>query len=108
MSSGTTSKSRNLICTWLPQTTSAKQTLVNAERFTAPELKEYERKILAADERICEIERQLFIDIRSGVAAHAVRLRRTAAAIAQMDVLTMFAKLAADRGLHTAGIHLQR
>jgi DNA mismatch repair protein MutS len=75
-----------------------KQTLVNAERFTAPELKEYERKILAADERICEIERQLFIDIRSGVAAHAVRLRKTAAAIAQMDVLTTFAKLAADRG----------
>src|ERR1700726_3861950 len=75
-----------------------KQTLVNAERFTAPELKEYERKILAADERICEIERQLFVDIRSGVAAHAVRLRRTAAAIAQMDVLTTFAKLAADRG----------
>ena len=49
-----------------------KQTLVNAERFTAPELKEYERKILAADERICEIEKQLFIDIRSAVASHAV------------------------------------
>jgi len=75
-----------------------KQTLVNAERFTAPELKEYERKILAADERIAEIERQLFIDIRGGVANHAVRLRKTAAAIAQMDVLTTFAKLAADRG----------
>jgi DNA mismatch repair protein MutS len=75
-----------------------KQTLVNAERFTAPELKEYERKILAADERICEIEKQLFIDIRNAVATHAVRLRRTAAAIAQMDVLTTFAKLAADRG----------
>jgi DNA mismatch repair protein MutS len=39
-----------------------KQTLVNAERFTSPELKDYERKILAADERILEIERQLFID----------------------------------------------
>jgi len=75
-----------------------KQTLVNAERFTSPELKEYERKILAADERILEIERQLFIDIRSGVAANAARLRRTAAAVAQMDVLTAFAKLSADRG----------
>ncbi len=75
-----------------------KQTLVNAERFTSTELKEYERKILAADERILEIERQLFIDIRSGVAANAARLRRTAAAVAQMDVLTAFAKLAADRG----------
>src|SRR6266850_1662722 len=54
-----------------------KQTLVNAERFTSTELKEYERKILAADERILEIERQLFVDIRSGVAAKASRLRRT-------------------------------
>ena len=75
-----------------------KQTLVNAERFTSPELKEYERKILAADERIIEIERQLFIDLRSSIAAKAVRLRKTAAVIAQLDVLASFAKLAADRG----------
>jgi len=75
-----------------------KQTLVNAERFTSPELKEYERKILAADERILEIERQLFFDLRSGVAAKAARLRKTACAIAQLDVLAAFAKLAADRG----------
>jgi DNA mismatch repair protein MutS len=75
-----------------------KQTLVNAERFTSPELKEYERKILAADERILEIERQLFVDVRSSIAANAARLRSTAAAIAQMDVLTSLAKLAADRG----------
>ena len=75
-----------------------KQTLVNAERFISPELKEYERKILAADERILEIERQLFIDVRASVAAKAARLRRTAAAIAQLDVLVTFAKLAADRG----------
>jgi DNA mismatch repair protein MutS len=74
-----------------------KQTLVNAERFTSPELKDYERKILAADERILEIERQLFIDIRSGIAAKAARLRRTAAAVAKLDVLASFAKLAADR-----------
>jgi len=75
-----------------------KQTLVNAERFTSPELKEYERKILAADERISEIERQLFIDLRSSIAVQAARLRKTAAAIAQLDVLTSLAKLAADRG----------
>jgi DNA mismatch repair protein MutS len=59
-----------------------KQTLVNAERFTSAELKEYERKILAADERIVEIENR----------------RVTASAIAQLDVLTSFAKLAAERG----------
>ena len=74
-----------------------KQTLVNAERFTSSELKEYERKILAADERILEIERQLFIDLRSSIAAKASRLRKTASAIAQLDVLASFAKLAADR-----------
>src|SRR5579864_7245454 len=75
-----------------------KQTLVNAERFTTPELKEYESKILDADERILTIERQLFVDIRSSIAAKAARLRRTAVAVAQLDVLTAFAKLAADRG----------
>jgi DNA mismatch repair protein MutS len=75
-----------------------KQTLVNAERFTSPELKEYERKVLAADERILEIERQLFIEIRSTIAAKATRLRRTAAAVARLDVLACLAKLAADRG----------
>jgi DNA mismatch repair protein MutS len=74
-----------------------KQTLVNAERFTSPELKEYERKILAADERILEIERQLFVDLRAGIAGKASRLRKTAAAVAKLDVLATFAKLAADR-----------
>ena len=74
-----------------------KQTLVNAERFTSPELKGYERKILAADERILEIERHLYVEVRSGIAAKAGRLRTTAAAIAQLDVLASFAKLAADR-----------
>src|SRR6202166_1182205 len=75
-----------------------KQTLVNAERFTSAELKEYERKILAADERIAEIENRLFVELRSGVTAHAARLRVTASAIAQLDALTSFAKLAAERG----------
>lgn len=75
-----------------------KQTLVNAERFTCPELKGYERKIMAADERILEIERQLFIDVRSSVAAKAARLRTTATAVAQLDVLASFAKLATERG----------
>jgi DNA mismatch repair protein MutS len=74
-----------------------KQTLVNAERFTAPELKEHERKILAADERILEIERRLFLEVRGTVAAKAHRLRKTAAAIAQLDVLVNFARLAAER-----------
>lgn len=74
-----------------------KQTLVNAERFTSPELKDYERKVLEADERIIEIERRLYREVRENVAAQASRLRQTAAAIAQIDVLVNFAALAAER-----------
>src|SRR5580700_10137246 len=74
-----------------------KQTLVNAERFTTPELKEYETKVLAADERIAEIEKRLFAEVRAWVAQQSPRLRHTAAAIAQLDVLANFAVLAASR-----------
>jgi DNA mismatch repair protein MutS len=74
-----------------------KQTLVNAERYTTPELKEYERKVLEADGRIAEIERRLFSELRLWIGAQAVRLRRTANAIAQLDVLGNFARLAASR-----------
>jgi DNA mismatch repair protein MutS len=74
-----------------------KQTLANAERYTVPELKEYERKVLEADGRIAEIERRLFAELREWVAVQAPRLRRTAAAIAQLDVLVNFSRLAADR-----------
>jgi DNA mismatch repair protein MutS len=74
-----------------------KQTLVNAERFTTPELKDYERKVLDADERSAEIERQLFQELRQWIGEQATRLRRTAAAIAQLDVLGNFARIAASR-----------
>jgi DNA mismatch repair protein MutS len=74
-----------------------KQTLVNAERFTSPELKDYERKVLEADERIIEIERRLYREVREAIAVQASRLRQTAAAIAQVDVLVNFAALAAER-----------
>ncbi|HLJ41717.1 MAG TPA: DNA mismatch repair protein MutS, partial [Candidatus Acidoferrales bacterium] len=74
-----------------------KQTLVNAERFTSPELKDYERKVLDADERILEIERRLYREIRESIAAQASRLRQTSSAIAQLDVLANFARLAAER-----------
>ncbi len=74
-----------------------KQTLVNAERFTTPELKEYERKVLEADERILAMERRLFGELRGWLAEQAGRLRQTAAAVAQLDVLANFARLAATR-----------
>ena len=74
-----------------------KQTLVNAERFTSPELKEHEHKVLSAEERMQEIERRLYSEILEGIAQQAARLRKTAAAIAQVDVLVNFARLAAIR-----------
>ncbi|MGH9770756.1 MAG: DNA mismatch repair protein MutS, partial [Candidatus Acidiferrales bacterium] len=74
-----------------------KQTLVGAERFTSSELKEHERKVLSAEERVLEIERRLYAEIREAIAREAARLRRTAAAIAQLDVLVNFARIAAAR-----------
>src|ERR1700735_1576548 len=74
-----------------------KQTLVNAERFTSPELKSHEQKVLSAEERVREIERRLSREIREGMAREAGRLRKTASAIAQLDVLVNFARIAAAR-----------
>ena len=77
-----------------------KQTLVNAERFTTPELKELEAKILTAEERGQILELELFREIRRRVAAEAPRVRRTAQALAELDVLACFAVLAAERDYH--------
>jgi DNA mismatch repair protein MutS len=74
-----------------------KQTLVNAERFTTPELKEYERKILTAHERSIEIERRIFAELRSSVLEAAGRIKRASAAVAEADLLACFAHLAAER-----------
>ncbi len=73
-----------------------KQTLVNAERFTTHELKEYEAKVLDAQEKIVESERRLFAELRTAIAAEARRIRQTALALAEIDVLAAFAALAAN------------
>jgi DNA mismatch repair protein MutS len=75
-----------------------KQTLVNAERFTTPELKEYETKILTAQERSGEIERRLFAELRRQLLDAAGRMRGTARRVAEIDLLACFAHLAALRG----------
>lgn len=72
-----------------------KQTLVNAERFITPELKEYESLILNAEERIAEIEARLFREVVARVAAAAARLLGTARALARLDVLAALAEVAA-------------
>jgi DNA mismatch repair protein MutS len=74
-----------------------KQTLVNAERFITPELKEYEEKVLGAEDRIAELEFSLFQGIREQVAAEAERIARTADGVAVLDVLASLADLAHDR-----------
>jgi DNA mismatch repair protein MutS len=81
----------------VPQDYERKQTLVNAERFTTPELKEYEAKILDAQEKIVEIERRLFAELRAAIAAEAKRIRQTALALAEVDVLASLSQVAALR-----------
>ena len=81
----------------VPQDYERKQTLVGAERFTTPELKEYEMKILDAQEKIVEIERRLFTELRTAIAAEAKRIRQTALALAEVDVLASLAHIAALR-----------
>ncbi|HEX8985936.1 MAG TPA: DNA mismatch repair protein MutS, partial [Bryobacteraceae bacterium] len=71
-----------------------KQTLVNAERYTTPELKELERKVLQAEERILELEREIFGAVRGFAASHAARIRATAGVIAELDVATALAEVA--------------
>jgi len=80
----------------VPERYERKQTLVNAERFTTPELKEYERKVLDAEQRMQEIEQGLFLELRAMVGEHARRIRGTAAAVAEADVLANFAQLASE------------
>ncbi len=72
-----------------------KQTIAGGERFITPALKEFERKVLGADERILEREVRLFDALRDTVGAAAERIQETARALARLDVLTGLAETAA-------------
>jgi len=72
-----------------------KQTIAGGERFTTPALKEYEEKVLGADERILERELEIFESLRNAVAAEAPRIQDTARALATLDVLSGLAETAA-------------
>jgi DNA mismatch repair protein MutS len=74
-----------------------KQTLVSSERFLTPELKEYEDKVLTAEEKIVALEHRIFLAVREEIARAVERLQRIAAAVAQLDVLCALAELAARR-----------
>jgi len=80
----------------VPENYTRKQTLVNAERFVTPELKEYEEKVLGAEEKIKELEQKLFWEIRDKVAQKFEEIQQTAQIIAQLDVLLSFAKVALE------------
>lgn len=73
-----------------------KQTLVNAERYITEELKEYETKILGAEEKIHQIESQLFEQLVSWIATYIKPVQLNANLVAQLDCLTSFAQLAIE------------
>ena len=75
-----------------------KQTLVNAERFITPDLKEHEALILSAVERIEEMERSIYADVLRQIAIEYQRLMATAAAVSRIDVLLSLAEVAAHKG----------
>ena len=75
-----------------------KQTLVNAERYITPEMKEYETLVLNAEERIKEIERRVFKDVCKTISESSQELLNTSRALAILDVLSSLAELAAING----------
>jgi len=73
-----------------------KQTLANAERFTTPELKELEGKVLAAEEKILTLEREIFQELRLFAGSFAGRIKNAAAAVAELDVASGLAQVAVE------------
>jgi len=82
-----------------------RQTLTNAERFTTPELRDWEKKVLGAEDRIIEVENALFADVCRQVAAETKRIQATARALAALDALSSLAETAARRRYVKPFIH---
>lgn len=82
----------------VPQDYIRKQTLANAERFITPELKEYEEKVLGAEEKILDLEYRLFQDVRERVSSHIIRIQETARRISILDCLAGLAEAAVRNG----------
>ncbi|QBG47068.1 DNA mismatch repair protein MutS [Verrucomicrobia bacterium S94] len=78
----------------VPEDYIRKQTLVNAERYITPELKEYENKIFGAQERSVALEQEIFNEVRRQVVEHLETIQQNALAIGQVDVLSTFAERA--------------
>ena len=82
----------------MPQDYIRKQTLVNAERFITPELKEWEAKILASEEKAKALELKIFNEVVSEISSHIGRIQATADALAILDVLSSFAAISEEMG----------
>lgn len=78
----------------MPDNFERRQTLVNAERFITPELKEYENKVLNAEERISGLEAELFAQLRQEISKYSDRIQRMAQALAKIDTLQSLAQAA--------------
>jgi len=88
-----------------PESYIRKQTLVNAERFITPEMKEYETLVLNAEERIREIELRIFKEVSATISKSAFQLLKTARAIAELDVLAALAEVAALGGYNRPEVY---
>jgi len=80
-----------------PENYIRKQTLVNAERYITPEMKEYESQVLTAEEQIREVEREIFHEICAQIAEQSARLLGTSRALGRLDVVSALAEVAAHR-----------
>lgn len=89
---------RNTYRDQVPSEWVRKQTLANAERYITQELKEYEEKILGAEDKILALEQRLFIELVQATACHIGALQADAAVVAELDCLHAFAVLAEERG----------
>jgi len=78
----------------VPESYIRKQTLVNSERYITPELKEYEEKILSAEEKIEAIESKLFTNLCHEILSNAATLQENASVLSRLDVLTNFGQVA--------------
>ncbi len=78
----------------VPEEFIRKQTLANCERFITPQLKEYEAKVLGAEERLKNLEYEVFMHVRNEISAGTERLRRTSSAIAELDALHSLSSIA--------------
>jgi DNA mismatch repair protein MutS len=82
-----------------------KQTLVNAERFITPDLKEFESKVVGADDKRLELEHKIFTDIRKQVAAKSAQLLKTAVCLARLDYFACLAETARNNRYIKPGVN---